>query len=64
MSCPNCQRHIGEIMRLRQVVAQQDARILRMQQQRAEHNEQMLIQLDRLRESQDMLARELQAGRP
>ena len=64
MTCPDCQRHIGEIMRLRQVVAQQDGRILRMQQQRAEHNEQMRIQLDRLRESQDLLARELQAGRP
>ena len=41
MSCPDCRRHIEEIVRLRQVVAQQDGRILRMQQQNAEHNERM-----------------------
>lgn len=53
-----------ENMRLRGIIADQDQRRIRDLQRRAEHNEQMRIQLDRLRESQDMLARELQAGRP
>ncbi len=60
MNCPDCRRHIAEIMRLRQVVAQQDGRILRMQQQHAEHNERMEAATTELRRSTDGLIREIQ----
>ena len=64
MSCPDCRQHIAEVNRLRGIIADQDQRRIRDLQRRAEHNEQMRIQLDRLRQSQDLLDRELQAGRP
>lgn len=60
MPCPDCRIHIAEIMRLRQVVAQQDGRILRMQQQHAEHNERMEAALADWRRSMDDLIREVQ----
>ena len=60
MSCPDCRRHIAEIMRLRQVVAQQDGRILRMQQQNAEHNERMEAAMANWQRSMDSLIREVQ----
>lgn len=64
MTCPDCGAHIAEVNRLRAIIADQDQRIVRMLRTRAAFNQQMEDHLDRLRESQDLLARELQAGRP
>lgn len=59
MSCPECRRHIDEVNRLRSIIADQDQRIIRMQRQRAEFNEQMEHQLAVLTDRMASLKREL-----
>lgn len=57
---PGARAHHPEINRLRAIIAAQDARILRMQQQHAEHNERMEAAMANWRRSMDDLIREVQ----
>jgi len=61
MTCPDCRTHIAEVNRLRAIIAEQDQRIIRIHQQRAAFNDEMTRQLERLADSQALLARELNA---
>jgi hypothetical protein len=65
--CRSCDASTAEIQRLRKIIADQDQRILAMQKHQAERDERraahdaaLQIQLERLLESQTLLARELQ----
>lgn len=60
MPCPDCHTHIAEVHRLRQIIADQDQRILRMHRQHAEHNERMDAAMASWRRSMDDLIREVQ----
>lgn len=61
--CRLCLARAEEISALKHIIAQQDERLLRMAQQRKEFHEQMESALARLLESQQMLIRQLEAGR-
>lgn len=63
MTCPDCRRHKDEILRLRNIINEQDRRHLQGLQRRNEFAQQMEHHLTRLRESQQLLANELTAGR-
>lgn len=60
MPCPDCHTHIAEVHRLRQIIADQDQRILRMHRQHAEHNERMDTAMANWRRAMDDLIREVQ----
>jgi len=61
--CRLCLARAEEISALKHIIAQQDERLLLMAQRRKEFHDQMEAALARLTASQQMLIRELEAGR-
>jgi len=59
--CPHCRQASTDVARLRRLLLERDAEILRLHQQTAAHHEEMMRHLERLAESQALLKRELDA---